>query len=43
MNFDWKFLMHLFAIGRARAESWLSDNFELLGVKATLDLHSKYL
>jgi len=43
MNFAWKFLMHLFAIGRARAESWLSHNFELLGVKATLDLHSKYL
>jgi NTE family protein len=43
MNFDWKFLTHLFAIGRARAERWLTDNFELLGVKTTLDLHSKYL
>ena len=43
MNFDWKFLTHLFAIGRARAERWLTDNFELLGVKTTLDLLSKYL
>jgi NTE family protein len=43
MNFDWKFLTHLFAMGRARAEKWLADNFELLGVKTTFDLHSKYL
>ena len=43
LNFDWEFLMHLFAIGRARAERWLSDNFALLSVKTTLDLHSKYL
>ena len=43
MNFDWKFLMHLFAMGRARAEGWLTDNFKLLGVETTLDLHSRYL
>ena len=43
MNFDWKFLTHLFAMGRVRAEKWLTENFELLGVKTTFDLHSKYL
>jgi NTE family protein len=43
MNFDFNFLMHLFAIGRERAENWLSENFEYLGVKATLDLRSRYL
>ena len=43
MNYDWKFLKHLFAMGRARAEGWLADNFKLLGVKTTLDLHSRYL
>ena len=43
MNYDWKFLMHLFARGRARAEGWLAGNFNLLGVKTTLDLHSRYL
>jgi NTE family protein len=43
MNFDWKFLTHLFAMGRVRAERWLTENFELLGVKTTFDLHSKYL
>ena len=43
MNFDWKFLTHLFAMGRVRTERWLTENFELLGVKTTFDLHSKYL
>jgi hypothetical protein len=43
MNLDWKFLTHLFAMGRARAEEWLNDNFKLLGVETTLDLHSRYL
>jgi NTE family protein len=43
MNLDWNFLMHLFAMGRARAEEWLTDNFKLLGVETTLDLHSRYL
>jgi NTE family protein len=43
MNFDWKFLMHLFEMGRARAEEWLSDKYKLLGVETTLNLHTKYL
>jgi hypothetical protein len=30
-------------MGRVRAERWLTENFELLGVKTTFDLHSKYL
>jgi NTE family protein len=43
MNFDWKFLMYLYEIGRARAEGWLTDKFKLVGVETTLDLHTKYL
>jgi NTE family protein len=43
MNFDWKFLMYLFEMGRARAEGWLTDKFKLVGVETTLDLHTKYL
>ena len=43
MNLDWKFLMHLFAIGRERAEKWLAASFDRLGVETTLDLNSKYL
>jgi NTE family protein len=43
MNGDWKFLMHLFELGRERAETWLATNFDNLGCKSTLDLQSRYL
>jgi NTE family protein len=42
MNADWKFLLHLFEIGRDRAEKWLVANFDRLGFETTIDLHSKY-
>jgi NTE family protein len=43
MNADWKFLMHLFEIGRERADKWLAANFDRIGVATTADLKSRYL
>jgi NTE family protein len=43
MNADWKFLMHLFEIGRERADEWLSANFDRLGVETTFDLKPRFL
>ena len=43
MNADWKFLMHLFEIGRERADKWLAANFEHLGAETTVDLKARYL
>ena len=43
MNGTWKFLTHLFEIGRDRADKWLDANYDSLGVKNTVDLQAKYL
>ena len=42
MNADWNFLMHLFELGRERADKWLSANFDRVGVETTVDLKSAY-
>ncbi len=42
LNSDWKFLSHLHALGRTRADQWLAANFEQIGVKSTVDLQAKY-
>ena len=42
LNADWKFLMHLFELGRERAEVWLAANFNHLGVRTTVDLQSYF-
>jgi len=42
MNGTWKFLTHLFEIGRERADKWLAANFDRLGVESTVDLEAKY-
>jgi hypothetical protein len=34
--------MHLHELGRARAEEWLDDNFERIGVESTVDLKERY-
>jgi len=36
-NTDWAFLEHLHALGLAAAEQWLVENFQFVGVRATLD------
>jgi NTE family protein len=42
MNGDWRFLTHLFELGRERADTWLAANFDHLGVATTFDLQSSY-
>jgi NTE family protein len=42
LNSDWGFLMHLYQLGRGRAEQWLNANFDRIGVESTIDLHQKY-
>jgi NTE family protein len=43
MNASWRFLMHLFDIGRQRADKWLAANFDDVGSKSTVDLEAKYV
>jgi NTE family protein len=43
MNGTWKFLTHLFNIGRERADQWLAANFDRVGVESTIDVHAKYM
>ncbi|HTY65332.1 MAG TPA: patatin-like phospholipase family protein [Alphaproteobacteria bacterium] len=43
LNTDWDFLTHLRDIGRERAEAWLRQNFEKLGVDSTVDIRATYL
>jgi NTE family protein len=42
MNGTWRFLTHLFEIGRERADKWLAANFDRIGVESTVDLVAKY-
>jgi NTE family protein len=43
MNGTWKFLTHLFEIGREHADKWLNENYDSLGTKGTVDLQARYL
>jgi NTE family protein len=43
LNADWEFLMHLHDVGRNRADQWLAAHLDLIGVKSTVDIRSKYL
>jgi NTE family protein len=43
MNADWKFLTHLFNIGRERADVWVKDNFDRVGQESTVDIAARYL
>ena len=45
MNADWKFLMHLFEIGRkrAKAQSGFWRITDRLGVETTFDLEPRFL
>lgn len=38
LNAEWAFLTHLRDIGRAAAAQWLADNFDRIGLEATMDL-----
>jgi len=43
LNTDWGFFKHLRDIGYANADSWLKENWNNLGKKATLDIREKFL
>ena len=43
MNAEWRFLTYLFSVGRERADKWLTDNFDSIGSKSTIDLDDKYM
>jgi NTE family protein len=43
MNGTWRFLVHLFEIGREHADKWLEENYDAIGVKGTVDFQARYL
>lgn len=40
LNAEWDFLVHLHDVGQQVAGEWLDSNFEAIGPRSTLDLHS---
>ncbi|HEU4621418.1 MAG TPA: patatin-like phospholipase family protein, partial [Burkholderiaceae bacterium] len=42
-NTSWEFLTRLRDLGRSTTKSWLAENFESLGQKATVDIAAKFL
>jgi NTE family protein len=43
LNADLEHLLRLRKIGRDTADNWLSQNFEDIGRKSTVDIHARYL
>jgi NTE family protein len=39
---EWSFFKELKDLGRSAAKKWLTDNYDLIGVRATLDLKAAY-
>jgi hypothetical protein len=35
-------MTHLYEMGRARADEWLTEKFDRVGVESTIDLREKY-
>jgi NTE family protein len=42
LNGDWNFLTRLHEMGRRRADKWLTESFDRVGVESTVDLYAKY-
>jgi len=42
-NADWDFFQYLKNIGRITAEHWIKTHWKDIGVKSTVDIHSKFL
>lgn len=42
LNAEWKFLRHLFQIGRETADDWLQENFDNLGVKSSTNIREMF-
>lgn len=42
LNAEWPFLLHLFQIGRDRADLWLAQHYDDIGVRSTLDIAAMF-
>jgi hypothetical protein len=42
LNAEWRFLRHLFRIGRNAAERWLDENYDHLGRRSTVDIRGMF-
>ena len=42
LNGDWSFLTYLYDLGYSRADKWLAQSFDCIGVKSTVNLREKY-
>ncbi|MDN0076320.1 patatin-like phospholipase family protein [Crenobacter sp. SG2303] len=42
-NADWGFLREVFALGRERADAWLTANFDALGQRSSIDIADTFL
>ncbi|MEM1421969.1 MAG: patatin-like phospholipase family protein [Pseudomonadota bacterium] len=42
LNTEWKFLRHLFDIGRDAAEQWLDKHYDCIGTRSSLDVGSLF-
>jgi len=43
LNAELDFLLRLHDVGRSRADQWLRSHLEMIGVKSTIDVRTKYL
>jgi NTE family protein len=43
LNADWDFLLHLHDVGVSRADEWLKEHLETVGIESTVDIRAKYL
>jgi len=42
LNTEWKFLRHLFEVGRTTTDRWLADHFADLGTRSSLDIRAMF-
>jgi NTE family protein len=42
LNGDWSFLTYLYDMGYRRADQWLAESFDCIGVRSTVNLREKY-
>lgn len=43
LNADWTFLSFLYDRGRAEGDGWLAANFDAIGERSSIDIHSEFL
>ena len=43
LNADWDFLMHLFKLGRGKADAWIEEHLDKVGCKSSTDIIEKFL